>query len=148
MTLPAAGWFPDPQNADRLRWWDGRTWGDETRVTAARVEAVVPMAVAPAGPSFSVQTAPLRADAWSSGDTSDRRLCVLTVIAVLLAAVSLVVNPWGVTSLLALAAGVLGVARPGVVGAWAVVARSAAASAVVIAVTTAIIAASGQFHLF
>jgi Protein of unknown function (DUF2510) len=24
--LPAAGWYPDPYRAARLRWWDGNTW--------------------------------------------------------------------------------------------------------------------------
>jgi hypothetical protein len=24
--LPAAGWFPDPERADQLRYWDGQAW--------------------------------------------------------------------------------------------------------------------------
>ncbi len=27
MTLPVAGWYEDPQDATRLRWWDGVRWG-------------------------------------------------------------------------------------------------------------------------
>lgn len=145
MTLPAAGWFPDPQDARRLRWWDGRTWGAATRVPAAAAEPVTPIVVAPAGPSFSVQTAAIRTDPWASGTAGDRRLCVL---AVLLAVVSVVANPWGLAGLLAVACGVIGIVRPGAVGAWAVLARSASASALVVAVTTSVIAASAQFRLF
>jgi hypothetical protein len=148
VTLPAAGWFPDPQDARRLRWWDGRTWGAATRAPAAAADPVTPIVVAPVGPSFSVQTAAIRTDAWASGTAGDRRLCVFTVLAVLLAVVSVVANPWGLAGLLAVACGVIGIVRPGAVGAWAVLARSASASALVVAVTTTVIAASAQFHLF
>ncbi|ROP61521.1 DUF2510 domain-containing protein [Curtobacterium sp. PhB115] len=147
MTLPAAGWFPDPQDARRLRWWDGHAWGAATRVLPSSPESVAPIVVAPVVPAFSVHTGSIRTRAWSSGG-EDRRLCLFTIIAVLLAATSVVVNPWGICGLLALAAGVVGMIRPGATGPWAVVARSASASAVVVAVTTSVIAASAQFHVF
>lgn len=28
MTLPAAGWYPDPDNTQRSRWWNGAAWTD------------------------------------------------------------------------------------------------------------------------
>lgn len=28
MTLPIAGWYPDPDNAERSRWWNGMAWTD------------------------------------------------------------------------------------------------------------------------
>ncbi|SDQ56738.1 Protein of unknown function [Curtobacterium sp. UNCCL20] len=148
MTLPAAGWFPDPQDASRLRWWDGHAWGAATRVPPSRSEPVVPVVVAPVGPSFSVQPAVLRTTSWASGGTGVHRFSVYAFAAVVLAAASIVVNPWGVCSAAGLFAGVVGVFHPGATGGWRVLARSASASALVVAVATAAVAASAQFHLF
>ena len=147
MTLPAAGWFPDPQDAHRLRWWDGHAWGGATRVLPTRHEPVVPVVVAPVGPSFSVEGASVRAGTWAAGG-SVRRLGTAALVAVLLAVVSVVWNPVGSVSTLAALAGVVGVVRPGATGGWRVLWRSAAASALVVAVATGVVAASAQFHLF
>ncbi len=39
---PPAGWYPDPERGDRLRWWEGDDWSDVRRPppTAGEVEAV------------------------------------------------------------------------------------------------------------
>lgn len=148
MTLPAAGWFPDPQDATRLRWWDGRTWADTTRALPVRTEPVVPVAVAPVGPSFSVGTGAISTHSWASGAGVHRRVCVFAVIAVLAAVASALVNPLALCSAVGIVAGLVAVVSPGSTGAWRVVSRSVAASALVIAVATAVVAASAQFHLF
>jgi Protein of unknown function (DUF2510) len=44
MTIPAA-WYPDPQDAERLRWWDGAGWTENTQpveTPAPQVGAVAP----------------------------------------------------------------------------------------------------------
>ncbi len=146
MTLPAAGWFPDPQDASRLRWWDGHAWGDATRMLPARPEPVAPVVIAPVGPSFSVQGGTGGTRSWSSASTV-HRIGVASTVAVLCAVVSVVWNPFGAASLVAVVAGVAGVVRPGATGGWRVLARSAAASALVVGVATAAVAASAQFHL-
>jgi hypothetical protein len=148
VTLPAAGWFPDPQDTSRLRWWDGRTWGAATRALPSRAEPVVPVVVAPAGPSFSVQPGVIGARSWASGGSGAHRFSAIASLAVLLAAASVAANPWGASSVAAVLAGALGVVRPGATGRWRVLARSASASAVVLGVATAAVAASAQFHLF
>lgn len=35
---PAAGWFPDPENRSRLRWWDGLDWTDIRRAVPSDAE--------------------------------------------------------------------------------------------------------------
>ena len=35
---PAPGWFPDPQNPTRLRWWDGEDWTDIRRAPPSDAE--------------------------------------------------------------------------------------------------------------
>jgi len=148
VTLPAAGWFPDPQDASRLRWWDGHAWGAATRATPSRTEPVVPVVVAPVGPSFSVQPAAVRTGSWASGSPGVHRFSAFSSLAVLFAALSVVMNPWGVCSAAAIVTGLLAVVWPGATGGWRVLARSASASALVLAVATAAVAASTQFHLF
>lgn len=58
MTLPAAGWFPDPQDAQRLRWWDGRTWGSATQPAPRSTSSTeaASMSRAAVVPQFSVAT--------------------------------------------------------------------------------------------
>ena len=50
MSLPAAGWLPDPEDATHLRWWDGSKW---SQMTVSLSEAGVPVAAS----SASVTTA-------------------------------------------------------------------------------------------
>ena len=35
---PPAGWYPDPQNRTRLRWWDGLDWTDIRRAPPSDAE--------------------------------------------------------------------------------------------------------------
>ncbi|MGN6501634.1 MAG: DUF2510 domain-containing protein, partial [Pseudolysinimonas sp.] len=59
--LPAAGWYPDPEDAESDRWWNGVSWSDQRRarnaasgwapvagpVTTASARPVPPVAVPP-----------------------------------------------------------------------------------------------------
>lgn len=57
--LPAAGWYPDPENPAGERWWNGASWSDQKRGGPAAVPPVPP---APAG-----YTAPPTADQVYTG---------------------------------------------------------------------------------
>ncbi len=37
---PQAGWYPDPENRARLRWWDGLDWTDMRRAVPSDAELV------------------------------------------------------------------------------------------------------------
>ncbi len=37
---PDAGWYPDPENRSRLRWWDGLDWTDIRRAVPSDAELV------------------------------------------------------------------------------------------------------------
>jgi hypothetical protein len=150
VTLPAAGWFPDPQDTARLRWWDGRTWGASTRVLEREAPApALPVLAMSSGPAFSVETTAGSPEArsWAYGST-DRRFCVFAVLAVLFAVVSLVANPWGACSLLGIVSGVVALVRPGATGPWRVVGQSVGSSALVVAVATGVVVVNTHLHLF
>ncbi|MES1212241.1 MAG: DUF2510 domain-containing protein [Leifsonia sp.] len=34
LSVPAAGWYPDRNEANTLRWWDGQQWTDQTQTAA------------------------------------------------------------------------------------------------------------------
>ncbi|NHN56138.1 DUF2510 domain-containing protein [Calidifontibacter sp. DB0510] len=56
MTSPAAGWYPDPSQPSRLRYWDGSTWTDFTKPAPASSTAAV-QASTPGQPSSSDSSA-------------------------------------------------------------------------------------------
>ena len=37
---PRAGWYPDPQSATHLRWWDGLDWSDIRRAPPSSAELI------------------------------------------------------------------------------------------------------------
>jgi hypothetical protein len=150
VTLPAAGWFPDPQDAARLRWWDGRVWGDGTRpAPGVLVAPAAPAVVVPSGPAFSVAADAVVAEdrTWAYGDRT-QRFCVFAFLSVLAAVVSFALNPWGLTSAAGILLGVVALVHPGATERWRVVGQSVGASALVLAVATGAVAMNAHLHLF
>jgi hypothetical protein len=39
LTAPVAGWYPDRNEANLARWWDGREWTEHTQSTAPAAAA-------------------------------------------------------------------------------------------------------------
>ncbi len=109
---------------------------------------MAPVVAAPTGPSFSVTTPPAERRTWAYGAATSRRLCAFAVSAAVLAIASVVVDPWGAFSVLAIVAGVVGVVRPGATGRWRVLARSVAVSAIVVALATGLVVLSAHTALF
>jgi hypothetical protein len=158
VTLPAAGWFPDPQDRTKLRWWDGRTWAGSTK-PAPRVVSDTPViravdAEVSAAPSFSVATAgatsAVRPQAWAYGSGivpvgTVKWFSVWAWGAIMFATASVFMNPYGVLSALGVAFGVVGLIAPTTTGGWRVAARSVAISATVLGVATGAIEANAAF---
>ncbi|KQO62659.1 DUF2510 domain-containing protein [Curtobacterium sp. Leaf261] len=170
MTLPAAGFFPDPQDTRRLRWWDGRTWGSATQPAPSAARSSAPgqgeAHETHAEPQFSVRPAAVATAAWAcgtgvaastavntgasivAGQTSGvRRFCLFGWGSLVVALLSAVVNPIGMFSVLAVLLAVVGIARPNGTGSWRIVGRSIAVSALVLAVTTGLVFMTAFGHL-
>ena len=54
MTTPDAGWYTDPADARRVRWWDGATWTEHLRSLPAEADAVA-VPVVPVPPVYPAQ---------------------------------------------------------------------------------------------
>lgn len=66
MTAQGEGWFADPQDGSRLRWWDGTRWTEHTHPGAATTQWDTPLPRWWSGFSFAVQAALLTCGAASS----------------------------------------------------------------------------------
>ena len=62
-TNTPAGWYPNPENANELRYWDGATWTEHTHPADAAADATaetaaMPVASGPAAPTEQFQVQP------------------------------------------------------------------------------------------
>lgn len=65
--LPAEGWYTDPVDGTRERWWDGEKWSEETRLSAPPPPAYIPPSETAYNPAL---TAPVAAAAAVAGVSS------------------------------------------------------------------------------
>lgn len=89
----AAGWYPDPQDGSRYRWWDGTAWTDQTSVPFDAPAGSTPQPASPQEevrpePEPAPQRAPVRptpeAEAQEDESRSGRRWLLAVVAAVVL----------------------------------------------------------------
>lgn len=58
MTVTPAGWYPDPQNAAQLRYWDGQAWTESTSPVAQPDPAAQMPPAAPIPPAGTTEVPP------------------------------------------------------------------------------------------
>jgi hypothetical protein len=86
---PEAGWYPDPSDADQLRYWDGHAWTPH---------AHKPVPISPATPSSSVATAPTRDGGRVTGGRRRGPGRTSLVASALAAALVVGAVSWGLTT--------------------------------------------------
>jgi len=103
--LPAAGWYPDPDNAAGDRWWNGSAWGEERRAREAAPTAVAAAptyAYAPAGatapsPYGSAPAAPPYGSYTAYGAATPQN--VIGLVGFIISMASIVVGIYGLTGI-------------------------------------------------
>lgn len=118
MTLPVAGWYDDPQDATRLRWWDGVRWGAVAPEPKPVVQgATVPTWELPSRPPAPseyrvVHEEPLRGRmARVARDRATRAANPFGYAGLVLALVAFIFNLLAIPSILGVVFGAIGLAR-------------------------------------
>ena len=136
----ASGWYPDPADAQRVRWWDGSRWTDHTQPVASPPPPTTPYvpfggvdAAAKRDPQISATGRKGRVER----DREVRRNNGFAYTGLVLALVSLIVNPFAVLSVLAIIFSSIGIARAGALeGRSAVTGRGTAIAGLVVGLAT------------
>ncbi|WP_144763097.1 DUF2510 domain-containing protein [Curtobacterium sp. 9128] len=122
MTLPIAGWYPDPQEPSRVRWWDGERWGQlapapQQTMVAAPVYETAPR---PPAPSEYRRGADLRDEPVLRGrkarlakDRATRAANPFGYAGLVLALIAFLFNVFAVPGILGIVFGAIGLARAG-----------------------------------
>lgn len=120
MTLPVAGWYPDPEDQARLRWWDGLRWGALAPQPAPTVPADIPWAETsprPPAPSeyrIGSSDGPLTGrKARAAKDRATRSANPFGYAGLVLSLIAFIFNLLAIPSILGIVFGAIGLARAG-----------------------------------
>ncbi|MGN8048860.1 DUF2510 domain-containing protein [Curtobacterium sp. 22159] len=121
MTLPIAGWYPDPEDQARLRWWDGTRWGalapQPEAVPGTAPFSVVEPAPRPPAPSeyrAGASDGPLTGRrARVAKDRATRSANPFGYAGLVLSLIAFIFNLLAIPSVLGLVFGAIGLARAG-----------------------------------
>lgn len=122
MTLPIAGWYPDPQDPSRTRWWDGARWGQPA--PAPQLAAVAPhgfeASPRPPAPSEYRQLPACNDEPVLRGrkariakDRATRAANPFGYAGLVLALIAFIFNVFAVPGILGIVFGAIGLARAG-----------------------------------
>ncbi len=123
MTAPDAGWYQDPADALRVRWWSGAAWTEHVRPHPERVVPAPPAPPAqPAPPAYTVPAAPIARPGMASATAARpigraererqmRRNNPFAYTGLLLALIAFLINPFAIPSLLGTIFSAIGIAR-------------------------------------
>src|SRR5471030_791779 len=110
----SSGWYPDPSNPSAQRWWNGISWGDQTRpanppAATSTAPATAPRVVDPYAPvEPTLPTPPVSA---AARDGQFRNVNPTGYVGVALGFVAILFNVFCIPSILALILSAIGVGR-------------------------------------
>ena len=91
---PAAGWYPDPQGGQGLRWWDGSAWTEHTHEgtpaaggNAAASTGASPASTTPAASTTATESKPAPDGKKRVNFVNEHALAILIGLLVILAVV-------------------------------------------------------------
>ena len=118
MTLPIAGWYPDPQNPNGTRWWDGARWGapgpERAVTTAPSSWEAAPRPPAPSEYRRGPSDPPLSGrKARVERNRATRAANPFGYAGLVLALIAFIFNVFAVPGILGIVFGAIGLARAG-----------------------------------
>jgi hypothetical protein len=148
VTLPIAGWYPDPQDPSQTRWWDGARWGQLAPRTEPQFAAPyggggvglhdVPRPPAPSEYHTVHQGEPVLRGrkARAAKDRATRAANPFGYAGLVLALVAFIFNVFAIPGILGIVFGAVGLARAGQLTGSRVTGFGVSLAAVILGVAT------------
>lgn len=153
LTLPIAGWYPDPQDPMRTRWWDGARWGQLAAAPQSASSPEPSFETAPRPPAPSEYRPRVDGPAVLRGraarvakDRATRAANPFGWTGLVLALIALIVDVFAVPGVLGIVFGGVGLIRAGQIAGQRITGFGASLAAVIIglAATTFFLTSAAQ----